>query len=309
MAVPGFQDFMLPLLQVAEKRKNSAFQTKDIRDEVANLMKISDEDLAEYYPETTILKYFDRMKWALTYLFQAGLFSRPKRGFYQITKKGLEALKAKPSHIDSKWLMQYPEFVRFLKSSRPPKKTVKQDEETEEDNLSSPDEKIAIAFDDLQKALAEELLERIQSSTPRFFEELVVQLLVKMGYGGSFHDAAKAVGKSHDGGIDGIIKEDKLGLDAIYLQAKRFASGNSVGRPEIQQFLGALQGHRATKGVFLTSSHFTKEAIEFAKNATTKIVLIDGLNLVRYMIEFDLGVSIRNTYQIKKIDEDFFEQE
>lgn len=157
--------------------------------------------------------------------------------------------------------------------------------------------------------LTEELLERIRSSDFRFFEELVVQLLVKMGYGGSFNDAAKAIGKPHDEGIDGIIKEDKLGLDTIYLQAKRYVATRGVGRPEVQQFLGALQGQHATNGVFITSSHFTKEAIEFVKHAPTKIVLINGQELVRYMIEYDLGVNVRNTFHVKRIDEDFFEQE
>lgn len=309
MSVPGFQDFMLPLLQAAANRKDSPFQRKDVEEEIIQKLKLSEEDLSEVYPGTTSLRYIGRLGWALTYLFQAGLLTRPKRATYQISPQGLEVIQSKPSHVDTAYLLQFPQFRDFQKRSKPTNGKSTPNQVTVSCSDLNPDEQMAQAFEEIQGSLAQDLLDRLTKATPSFFERIVVELLVKMGYGGSFQDAARAVGKSHDGGIDGIIKEDKLGLDAIYLQAKRYDPGSSIGRPAIQQFAGALQGHRATKGVFLTTARYSKEAIEFAKHSTTKIILIDGETLVRYMIEYDLGVSPKNTFIIKRIDEDFFEEE
>lgn len=299
---------MLPLLEIAAARKETPFQRKDIEQEIIERLKLTNEDLLEVYPGTTSLRYTGRLGWALQYLFQAGLLHRPKRATYQISPQGLEVLQSNPSHIDNAFLMQFAEFRDFQKRAKTPSDKTSPNLPENRSELN-PDEQMAIAHEEIQTSLARELLDRLTSATPSFFERIVVELLVKMGYGGSFQDAAKAVGKSHDGGIDGIIKEDKLGLDAIYLQAKRYDPGSCIGRPAIQQFAGALQGHRASKGVFLTTTRFSKEAIEFAKHSTTKIILIDGETLVRYMIEYNLGVSTRSTYQIKKIDEDYFEEE
>jgi restriction system protein len=236
-------------------------------------------------------------------LKKAGLLDSPKCGVYVITQRGRDVLAQNPQHINIKFLERFPEFVAFQNASKS-----EQNEDTGGVNEKAeipPSEAIELAHQELRNQLADELLSRILECSPEFFENLVVELLVKMGYGGSRRDAGERVGQSGDGGIDGIIKEDRLGLDTIFIQAKRWQG--TVGRPEIQKFVGALQGQRARKGVFITTSGYTQEAKNYAESIDTKVVLIDGRRLAGLMIDFDVGVSEYAAYVLKKIDLDYFE--
>ena len=249
--------------------------------------------------------FANRVGWACTYMKKAGLLSSPKRAHVQITEVGREALASKPRSINAAFLKQYPEFVSFQKSSK----------KTEDDDANggvewtagkTPHEVIESGYQSLRSALAAELLQRVRDCTPGFFERLVVELLLKMGYGGSRADAGKALGRSGDGGIDGIIKEDRLGLDTIYTQAKRWTD-KTVGRPDVQQFQGALSGHGAVKGIFITTSQFTKEAVDYAAGLrNSKVVLIDGNELAELMIDHGIGVATAATYEVKRVDSDYF---
>nr|WP_242052356.1 restriction endonuclease [Dysgonomonas sp. GY75] len=258
-------------------------------------------------PSGQTFLFGNRVGWARTYLKKAGLLDSPKRGFICITQRGLSALKQRPKEINVTFLKQYPEFLEF--------QNLKRDNNTSENiqNQSeilnqTPEEILEDSYQNIRKSLAQELLDRITRLSPTFFERLVVELLVKMGYGGSIKDAGKAIGKSGDEGIDGTIKEDKLGLDIIYIQAKRWQQGNIVGRPEIHKFVGALAGQGAKKGIFITTSSFTKDALEFVPRNETKIVLIDGYKLAQLMIDYNLGVATQYVYEVKKIDSDYFEE-
>lgn len=234
---------------------------------------------------------------------KAALIEPTKRGIHKITKRGLDVLKKKPESIDVNYLAQFQEFKDFRALRH-----AKQEEESELDlNGKTPEESLEGAYQKIRSDLAAELLQRLKSSSPSFFERLVVEVIVKMGYGGSRKDAGKAIGKSGDGGIGGIIKEDKLGLDAIYIQAKRWE--NTVGRPEIQKFVGALTGQRARKGLFITTSDFTADADDYVSRIDAKVVLIDGETLAQLMIDHGVGVSTVGTYEIKKIDSDYFSEE
>jgi restriction system protein len=228
----------------------------------------------------------------------------PKRGIFKITERGQQVLASNPSRIDAKYLEQWPEFIEFRDASKP----TSESPQSEELALAktTPEESIEIAYQGLREQLAQELLTRILSCSPTFFEQLVVELLVKMGYGGSRRDAGERIGQTGDGGIDGIIKEDRLGLDTIFIQGKRWQG--SVGRPEIQKFVGALQGQRARKGVFITTSTYTNEAIDYASRIDTKVVLIDGKQLASLMTDFDVGVAVSASYVVKRIDSDYFEE-
>lgn len=236
---------------------------------------------------------------------KAGVIEKTRRGFYKITVSGNELLTQNPERIDLKTLKQFPEYAEFWK----PKKSTTAETSTINTVESSitPEESLETAYQTIRVNLATEILETVKSCTPNFFERLVVELLVRMGYGGTLKDAGKAVGKSGDGGIDGIIKEDRLGLDVIYLQAKRW-EGN-VSRPEIQKFAGALLGNQARKGVFITTSDFTKEARDYVKTISSNIILINGEELAELMIDYNVGVSVAITYEIKKIDSDYFSEE
>lgn len=245
------------------------------------------------------------MIWAKTYLKKAGLVATPSRGRVKITERGLSVLNKNPSYIDQKYLRQFPEFIEF-KDFR--------NEHLSQDNLGfekiesnlTPQEILENSYQDLRNKLAHELLDQVKGSSPEFFERLVVDLLVAMGYGGSRSEAGERVGKSGDDGIDGIIKEDKLGLDTVCIQPKRWQ--NTVGRPDIQAFVGSLAGNRARKGVFITTSQFSKEAIEYVHRIEQKVVLIDGDNLAQMMIDHNVGVSEESRYTVKKIDSDYFEE-
>ncbi len=318
VSIPDYQPMMLPLLEfVSDGQEHPSSEPLDY---LATRFGISEDERQARLPSGINMLY-DRMHWSLSYLRQAKLLESVKRGYIRITERGRSALATKPSRIDNRYLQQFPEFEQFLLRKRrvngrtetaPSSSESAQNEEpvSIEHVLTqsvTPKETLESSFAALQHELASELLSRIRQCSPRFFEQLVVDLLVKMGYGGSRQDAGEAIGRSGDEGIDGIIKEDRLGLDAIYIQAKRWE--RTVGRPEVQQFAGALHGQRAKKGIFITTSQFTHEALDYVRAIDTKIVLIDGEHLTSYMIEHDVGVSIVSTYQLKRVDFDYFEEE
>jgi restriction system protein len=247
------------------------------------------------------------MGWARTYLKKAGLLDAPKRGMVSITERGLEVLKKKPKKVDNNLLKQFPEFLEFQNITKKDVETSEHSDNTQAEK-QTPEETIDLAYQNIRQSLAQELIDTVRRLSPTFFERLVVELLVKMGYGGSIKDAGRAIGKTGDEGIDGTIKEDKLGLDIIYIQAKRWQAGNVVGRPELHKFVGALAGQGAKKGIFITTSSFSKDALNYAPKNETKIVLIDGVQLAQLMIDYNLGVSVQRAYEIKRLDNDYFEE-
>ncbi len=306
MAIPDYQTLMLPILKLASDGKDHKFS--HAVEELAHLFRLTAEERNELLPSGGQAVFNNRVGWARSYLKQAGLLVSPRRGYFAITENGKDLLKNNPKHIDASVLEQYPEFIEF--------KNRKRDKaEIEPEPLFScvsgstltPEDALASAFKTLRSALESEILSAVKEASPSFFERVVIDLLVKMGYGGNRQDAGRAVGKSGDGGIDGIINEDRLGLDVIYVQAKRW--DGIVGRPEIQKFAGALQGQRARKGVFITTSSFTKEAKEYVSVIESKIILIDGENLAKLMAEHSVGVSTIGIYEVKKLDSDYFDNE
>lgn len=309
MSVPDYQSLMLPLLRYA-KARNCEITTSEAVDVLVRELNLTEADLREILPSGTQSKFTNRVGWAATHMKKAGLLQSTRRGYYQITDRGNELLNSKPEVINVKLLEKYPEFLEFrkLRGTR-----AKNGEETTiggsilDTSNVTPFEALEDAYENLRDELADELLTKLKATTPAFFERVVVDLLVKMGYGGSRADAGKAIGKSGDGGIDGIIKEDKLGLDFVYIQAKRW-DDTPVGRPQVQQFAGALQAQKANKGIFITTSRFTEDARNFVSQIGSKIVLIDGQQLTSLMIENDVGVSTVSVYPIKKIDSDYFDE-
>ncbi len=304
MAIPDYQTLMLPLLKVAADGK--VHTKRDAVNELAQRFELTEEERKELLPSGSQAVFDNRIGWARTYLKKAMLIQYPQRGHFQITDRGKSVLAQNPPVINVAFLRQFPEFLEFQGPQR-----ISADAEPPEspESLSeTPEELVASGYLKLRKQLESELLGRVKSAPPDFFERLVVRLITAMGYGGSLVDAGKAIGKSGDGGIDGVIKEDKLGLDLIYLQAKRWESA-SVGRPEIQKFVGALHGKRARKGIFLTTSTFTKDAHEYAEGLETKVILIDGVQLAELMFDYGVGVQTESTYVVKRMDSDFFEDE
>jgi len=301
MAIPDYQTCMLPFLRFLADGKEHTL--RDAEDSLAKKFALTPVERAELLPSGQQGIFKNRVGWARTYLKKALLLESPKRGVFKITARGILVLKSNPSKIDKKYLEQWPEFVEFQEASSSRDNVKLVVDLTPE--TTTPEEAIELAHQGLRDQLAQELLTRILSCSPTFFEQLVVELLVKMGYGGSRKDAGERIGQTGDGGIDGIIKEDRLGLDTIFLQAKRWQG--SVGRPEIQKFVGALQGQRARKGVFITTSTYTKDALDYVSHIETKVVLIDGQHLANLMIDFDVGVSPSATYVVKRVDSDYFD--
>jgi restriction system protein len=306
MAVPDYQSVMLPLLRFAGE-KNDETSTGEAVEILSKEFRLTDEDLKEMLPSGIQSTFVNRVGWASTYMKKAGLLEATRRGYFRITPRGQELLKKQPKAINVKLLKQYPEFLEFqqLKGTRGGDRD-SSSRATLDVTTATPSEALETAYENLRDELADELLARLKKSSPSFFEQIVVELLVKMGYGGSRADAGKAIGKTGDGGIDGIIKEDKLGLDVVYIQAKRWEN-NPVGRPDVMQFAGALQAQRANKGIFITTSRFTDDARKYVSQIGSKIVLIDGEGLTSYMIEHDVGVSTVSMYPVKKIDIDYFD--
>jgi restriction system protein len=273
---------------------------------LADVFKLTEAERLELLPSGQTPLFNNRVHWAKTYLKKAALIDSPKIATIIITNRGKKILQEKPSEINVKFLKRFPEFVEFHSSKK------EGSNETElvgndEIKKQTPEELLAVGYQSIRNSLEQELLSKLKTIHPSFFEKVVVELLVKMGYGGSIAEAGKATRYTNDEGIDGIIKEDKLGLDVIYVQAKRWEG--TVGRPELHKFVGALAGQGAKKGIFITTSTFTKEASDYIPRNETKIVLIDGAKLAQYMIDYNLGVSIQNIYEIKKIDSDYFEEE
>ena len=302
--IPDYQGIMLPLLKLTGDKKEHSLQ--EVRDSLAKHFKLTEEERSKLLSKSKQKMFDNRVGWARTYLKKAELLVYKPKGHFTITERGLKVLNENPKEINVKYLKRFPEILEFIKPSKKTEDTKDKDIELIIEK-KTPEELFEIGYTKYQEKLLSDLLERIKQCTPDFFEKLVVELLVGMGYGGSFEDAGKAIGKSGDEGIDGIIKEDKLGLDVIYLQAKKWA--NPVGRPEIQKFAGALLGKKAKKGVFITTSKFSDGARAYAKNVENKIILIDGEQLTKYMIENDIGVSETASYNIKKIDLDYFTEE
>lgn len=304
--VPNFESFMLPYLLCLKDGKEHTMS--ELTDYCAHYFKLSREDREERTKKGNNTKLYDRTQWSGTYMRKALLVESVKRGTYKITDRGSELLSTSPSHIDKKILSQYPEFIDFsTKKKHGQLSQMLQDEQMSLEE-KTPSEKMSDAYNVISETLADELLIYVKRQSPKFFEKLVIRLLVAMGYGGSFEDAANVTQYSRDEGIDGVIKEDRLGLDKIYVQAKRYDSG-VVGRKEIQSFVGALSGKGATKGIFITTSSFTKDALEYLPSSNIKIVLIDGAKLANYMIDYNIGVSVKQVYEIKRIDSDFFNEE
>lgn len=308
MPIPDYQSLMLPLLRFAADGRERRF--REAIEALAVEFSLSDEERAELLPSGSQPVFDNRVGWAKTYLKQAGLVASAKRGLFHITEPGVALLAKNPTSVSLHTLDQYESFREFRARRREAGSDAADAlaGTSEEAAVSStPEDQLASAYQRLRQRLEVELLEQVKSASPAFFERLVIDLLVKMGYGGSRRDAGRAIGKSGDGGIDGIIKEDKLGLDAIYIQAKRWEG--TVGRPEIQKFAGALQGHRANKGVFITTSAYTREAKEYTGIINTKIILIDGIELTSLMIDHNVGISSVGLYEVKKVDTDYFEGE
>ncbi len=298
--IPDFQTIMLPLLKAFQNGKEKT--SKELREEMVSHFNISEDEQKEKIPSGKQPLYTNRVAWAIAYLKMADLISSPARAVYTITEEGKKVLENPPEKITINFLKQ---FDSFSKNRNPEKDT-----ELDDNNQiveKTPDELIEIGYKQVKNELSLQILNQIKDCSPYFFEKLVLDLLIKMGYGGSEMANGEVTPKGSDEGIDGIIKEDKLGLDKIYIQAKKWE--NCVGRPEIQKFVGALQGKRAKKGIFITMSTFTKEALEYAENLDVAVILIDGKKLANYMIENELGVSLKQNYKIFNVDTDYFIEE
>ncbi len=299
MAIPDYQSIMLPLLRFATDGNEHSL--REAIEGLSEQFRLTDAEKNELLPSGQQPRFDNRVAWARSYMSKAALLESTRRGHFRITQRGREALSRNPSAINVKFLEQFPEFVKFREKHRDREETA---EFTGTETLQTPGELLETAYQKLREDISSELLKFITGCSPSFFERLVIEVLVKMGYGGSRKEAGKAIGRSGDEGIDGIINEDRLGLDVIYIQAKRWQA--TIGRPEIQKFAGALQGHRAKKGIFITTSDFSREAEDYVAKIDSKIVLIDGEQLSQLMIDNNVGVTPVTTYETKKIDSDYF---
>ncbi|QYJ99358.1 restriction endonuclease [Shewanella alkalitolerans] len=302
--IPSYEEMMPVVLKVLADGQLKSL--RQITEEASAAYGFTNEQLALTLPSGKQTYVYSRVGWAKEYLVKAGLLEQPSRGICSITERGRATLRSNQK-VNNQYLSQFDEFVQYKQMSNQAtsQSSKAKSSETVDDSSLTPSEQISKAFSALNSALADELLGQIHSVSPKFFEQLVVDLMLAMGYGGSQKDAGQATQYTNDGGIDGIIKEDKLGLDSIYLQAKRYRD-NTVGRPDIQAFAGALDMHRARKGVFITTSSFSKDAREFVSMIEKRIVLIDGRELAALMIEHNVGVSTRELYAVKAIDSDYF---
>lgn len=298
MGIPNYQECMLPLLEAISDGRDH--RMRDISCRIADRFRLTEEERAELLPSGQQTVISNRVAWAKTYLKMAGLVTNPTRGSVRITAEGQRVLAEKPERVDMVLLRRYESFRGFRE-----RKSTDPEPTNGIDSVVTPEEAIYQAHQSLRANLASDLLDKVKECSPQFFERLVVELLVKMGYGGSLADAGQVVGRSGDGGIDGIINEDRLGLDIVCIQAKRWE--NPVGRPNVQAFAGSMEGHRAKKGVLITTSNFTKDAEQYVTHIERKIVLIDGRRLADLMIEHDVGVAIARSVHIKRIDQDYFE--
>lgn len=303
--IPSYEEIMLPLLNLLSDKQEHTLQEAD--DALAKHFKLTDLDRDELLPSGQQPIFRNRLGWARTYMKKAGLLATPSRAKFIITEKGIDLLKEKPKEITSKFLKRYPEFIEFQSIKKIKDNVIEQSFEISSIiDGKTPEEALEYAYQKLKSELAKEVIDVVKNCTPAFFEKLVVDLIVRMGYGGSRKDAGQALGKTGDGGIDGIVKEDKLGLDTIYLQAKRWE--NSVPVKEIRDFTGALASKKAKKGIFITTSSFPQSVYDFVTQVEYRIILINGDQLADLMIEYNVGLTPINEYQVKKIDFDYFEE-
>jgi restriction system protein len=302
--IPTYEEILLPFLR--HLKDGSEHSLSETHDALAQEFSLSEEEVRELLPSGQQAVFRNRIGWARTYLKKAGLVVSTKRAHFKITEKGKELLNQKPRELNAKFLTRYEEFVDFLNLKKSKRSEPKDGDMIELDSEQTPEESLEYAYQKIKNNLAKELIDIVKSCSPRFFERLVIDLLISMGYGGSRKDAGEAVGKSGDGGIDGIIKEDRLGLDIIYLQAKKWE--NPVPVKEIRDFTGALASKKAKKGIFISTSTFPQSVYEFVSQVEYKIILIDGKRLAELMIENNIGLSIVNTYHVKTIDTDYFEE-
>jgi restriction system protein len=304
MAIPTYQELMLPMLRLVA---NGHATIADCEPHLRREFGISDDEAAALLPSGKQTYLSNRAHWARNYLSQAGLVEAVKRGHYRISGLGQEFLATRPSSVNAETLRQFPKFREFMARSSP--KLVDQSEAPSQPSIpkqETPDDLIANAYAQIEGALVAELLDAVRTLSPRQFEQLIVDLLLAMGYGGGDRAMGERIGKSGDGGIDGIINEDALGLDAVYVQAKRYSPDSKVGRPALQAFVGSLTGEGARKGVFVTTSDFSKEARDYLNKVQHRIVLINGERLARLMIQHEVGVRARKTYVLRSVDEDYF---
>lgn len=304
MSIPVFQDIMLPILEYLSDGKEHSL--REAYRWLANSFDLSEDEIEELFPSGNDRIFHNRIRWAKYYLSEAGLLNITRRGYIQITDKGLEMIKSKPKSLDVKFMKELSANKSVDQGTPEKTKEDKKPDNGYADSNKTPEENLEFAYQEIRNKLAEELLKYVKNVSPFEFEKLVVELLVKMGYGGTLTDAGETTKKTKDDGIDGTIKEDKLGLDIIYIQAKRWDT-NPVGKNEIHSFIGALAGQGAKKGIFITTSHFTNDAMQYVPKNETKIVLIDGKTLAQLMFDYNLGVTSHKVYEVKRIDTDYFE--
>jgi restriction system protein len=305
MPIPDFQSFMLPVLALASDQRVHSLE--EAREVLAAQFALTPEERNELLPSGRQRRFDNRVAWAKSFLDKARLLDTPRRAHFQITDRGRQLLVENPKRIDIPLLERYEEFREFRAVQPKPPGGTGAERHPPSDQTSTPEELLEQAYQSIRADLATEVLSRVKSGSSQFFENLVVELLLKMGYGGDRAEAGKAIGGVGDEGIDGIISEDRLGLDTIYIQAKRWEG--TVGRPEIQKFVGALHGKRARKGVFITTGTFSTDARDYVSHIEPRVVLIEGRELANYMLDLDLGVTPKATYQVKRIDSDYFNDE
>jgi restriction system protein len=302
VAIPDFQTLMRPLLEAYASGDERPIS--DVRHELAMRFDLSEEELAERLPSGLAKTFDNRVGWAATYLYRTGLLARPRRAVYAITERGRDVFAAHPSRVDLSVLSQFPEFEEFRRPPPGGRRRRAVEVTLASGETATPEERIDAAYQELRRALAAELLERVHTMPPSAFEDLVLDVLHAMGYGSGAEDARLRTGGGGDRGIDGVIREDKLGLDVVYVQAKRW--GGSVGRPIVQAFVGALQGARASKGIIFAASTFSPDADEYAATVSPRVILIDGERLADLMIDHNVGVAVREVYEVKRVDRDYF---
>lgn len=308
--IPNYQDCMRPFLEAVKNAPDTEVKLRDIITTISDHFQLSEAERSEPLPSGKQPIIDNRVGWARTYLSKAGLIDSPRRAHFQITQRGLNALSDTNTKINTRYLKQFEEFVDFTNTSNTTEKNnlPEQAESTAQEDIATPDEILRNAYKTINDALAQDILERTRNVTPSFFEQLLIDLLIAMGYGGTEEGTAHALGKSGDNGVDGVINQDPLGVDQIYIQAKRYKQGNNISSGDIRDFFGALNLKNAHKGIFLTTSDFTASAVETAQRLSTRIVLINGNELAKLMLRYNIGSRNEQTLQIKKIDEEFFDQ-
>jgi len=305
MAIPDYQSLMLPVLSAST---NGEVRIGEVVDRLADQIGLSSDERTQLLPSGKQTLFANRVHWAKTYLGKAGLVEATRRGHFRLTERGRQVLASHPQRIDNAYLDQFEEFQKFRERSvQDSSQDKSQAEATFEQSSETPDETMRVAHRQIEATLAQDMLDRIQAAPPDFFERLLVNLLLRMGYGGSSTNAGRTLGRSGDDGVDGVIDQDALGLDRVYIQAKRYARGNTIGSGAIRDFFGSLDRHKAAKGLFVTTSGFSSAARETAEFLSKRIVLIDGEQLARLMVRYDVGCRIEEALYIKKVDEEFFE--